>query len=982
MKRYLLFQIALFVFIFSASHSIFAQNTASVSGVVKDASTGEILVGANVYFKGTSIGTTSDENGKYEIRNIPEGTYTFDVTYITFKDYEKEITIKSGDKLKFNIKLEYSGGIDLPDVVVTAQAKGQADAINRQLQAVSITNIVSSDRIQELPDANAAESLGRLPGVSVLRSGGEGSKVVIRGMSPKYNKVMIDGVEVASTGADDRSTNLAMISSYSLDGIEVVKSNTADLDGDFVGGMVNFKLKTAESGFHVDLIGQGSYNQLKSNFKNYLFVASISNRFLNDRLGVFAMINLESRIRSANERNVETWRVTQPGGDLGMPIQLWIAKLDLTDVDRVRKRKGGTLVVDYKLNNGFIAFKNFVSYGEDIVQNYNQRYDVDNKKIDFSTQDRNSDVITINNLLRYDQQFGAFNLGAYLSHSYSESKTPNDLTFYFTQTAASDAMQSIPGYNASLDPDDVMSYANFKEDATLSDQFIRSEDISKQRQYEAALDFEWDFSASKQFSGTIKLGGKYRHKTKSYDINRVYGILNPGSAGGRINDRIVKEFSHFEPYVENQTAPYSYIPYSAYINRDYDHGEFLKGKYGEMGPVANIPLMHQVADFVADSVDPTYIQFYHPDVPESHKDDYHGSEDLYAAYIMATLKITSIIDFIPGVRYEQNNTSYTGPHGNEQAAGINRDQYPYFDTTTIRQNGFFLPMIQMKIKPLSWLQIHLGYTQTLSRPSYNLLVPRRHIDKYTVYLNKYDLVPERSTNYDINISVHENHIGLFSMGFFAKNITDKIFYAPTKRILDHTEYGLEPELEGLNIVTQYNDSNNVKVRGMEVEWQSSFWYLPGALKGLVLNINYTLVFSEAQYPYSWLEVIPGGGWDPDVHIIHDTAYTDRLLDQPNHIWNVSLGYDYKGFSVRISMLYNTDIFSGNSMFWEERSYTADYMRFDLSLKQNLPVKGLQVFLNMNNITGTLDRTYQRSLSYPTYLEHYGMTFDLGMRWRL
>jgi hypothetical protein len=70
------------------------------------------------------------------------------------------------------------------------------------------------------------------------------------------------------------------------------------------------------------------------------------------------------------------------------------------------------------------------------------------------------------------------------------------------------------------------------------------------------------------------------------------------------------------------------------------------------------------------------------------------------------------------------------------------------------------------------------------------------------------------------------------------------------------------------------------------------------------------------------------------------------------------------------------------MFWEERSYTADYMRFDLSLKQDLPVKGLQAFLNMQNITGTIDKTYQRSLSYPTYLQSYGMTFDLGLRWRL
>ena len=54
------------------------------------------------------------------------------------------------------------------------------DAINKQLNAKSLVNIISSDRIQELPDANAAETVARVPGVSIRREGGEGNKVVIQ----------------------------------------------------------------------------------------------------------------------------------------------------------------------------------------------------------------------------------------------------------------------------------------------------------------------------------------------------------------------------------------------------------------------------------------------------------------------------------------------------------------------------------------------------------------------------------------------------------------------------------------------------------------------------------------------------------------------------------------------------------------------------------------------------------------------------------
>ncbi len=90
-------------------------------------------------------------------------------------------------------------------VTVTAQAEGQYQAINEQLNSSSIKNVVSAARIQELPDANAAESVGRLPGVSLIREGGEGSKVVIRGLSPQYNQITIDGIEMASDVASSNN---------------------------------------------------------------------------------------------------------------------------------------------------------------------------------------------------------------------------------------------------------------------------------------------------------------------------------------------------------------------------------------------------------------------------------------------------------------------------------------------------------------------------------------------------------------------------------------------------------------------------------------------------------------------------------------------------------------------------------------------------------------------------------------------------------
>jgi hypothetical protein len=214
--------------------SAFAQQTAAISGIVRDAQTGEPLPGANVLLVGTGMGATTDSGGKYMVRNVPGGSYTISVTYVGYTTATSPLTLREGADVHKDFKLA-AVGVEGQEVVVTAQAAGQNEAINRQLSSMPVMNAVSAARIQELPDANAAESVGRLPGVSLVRTGGEGSQVVIRGLSPQYNQITIDGVELPSdvpsannitsaggalesTGNSigDRSADLSMISSSML----------------------------------------------------------------------------------------------------------------------------------------------------------------------------------------------------------------------------------------------------------------------------------------------------------------------------------------------------------------------------------------------------------------------------------------------------------------------------------------------------------------------------------------------------------------------------------------------------------------------------------------------------------------------------------------------------------------------------------------------------------------------------------------------
>ncbi len=104
-----------------------------------------------------------------------------------------------------------------------------------------------------------------------------------------------------------------------------------------------------------------------------------------------------------------------------------------------------------------------------------------------------------------------------------------------------------------------------------------------------------------------------------------------------------------------------------------------------------------------------------------------------------------------------------------------------------------------------------------------------------------------------------------------------------------------------------------------------------------------------------------------------------MLNQPNDIMNFAIGVDYKGFSSRLSMLYQDNIFKQPDFWMQNRVNSDKYIRWDLSVKQELPWYGVQVFLNLNNITGENDTDINQKNGFPVTIERYGMTGDLGVR---
>ena len=192
---------SLVVFLFCSQAllaSASGSSSGTIEGLVRDSQTGDPLPGANITIVKTSMGASSNVDGKYSIRDVPAGSYTLRATYVGYMEKQVTIQVKEGETLKHDFKL-VSVTVEGEEVVVTAQAQGQKEAINQQLASMPVVNVVSRARIQELPDVNAAESVSRLPGVSLIRTGGEGSKVVIRGLSPSTTRSPLKGSSSQAT---------------------------------------------------------------------------------------------------------------------------------------------------------------------------------------------------------------------------------------------------------------------------------------------------------------------------------------------------------------------------------------------------------------------------------------------------------------------------------------------------------------------------------------------------------------------------------------------------------------------------------------------------------------------------------------------------------------------------------------------------------------------------------------------------------------
>src|SRR5712671_7292733 len=340
------------------------ERKGGISGHVTDVNH-DALVGGRVEVQPNGYVVTTDAEGAFTISDLVPGKYTLTVSYIGFKPFSKDVTVASGVTTADAV-LEIET-VNEQVIVPGERERGEIEAINREMNADNIVQVLPAEVITSLPNTNIADAVGRLPSVSLERDEGEGKYVQIRGTEPRLSNVTIDGVHVPSPEGV-RNVKLDAIPADLVDSVEINKTLSANQEGDAIGGSVNLVTKKATDQPYVTLLGMGGYTPVAGGRRLDQFTGTIGKRFGREkRFGIMVGGSYDWNGRGYDD--VEPAPTTVAiGADPAVPV---FVGEDMREYWYDRTRFGFATSTDYKLSAGaFLYLRGFFSQFKDIGQDW------------------------------------------------------------------------------------------------------------------------------------------------------------------------------------------------------------------------------------------------------------------------------------------------------------------------------------------------------------------------------------------------------------------------------------------------------------------------------------------------------------------------------------------------------------------------------------------------------------------------------------
>jgi TonB-dependent receptor len=904
----------------SAAHG--QSSKGSIRGHVTD-QTNSVLQGARVTIDPNAQTTITDANGDFSILGLAPGTYTVSVSYLGFNTYTQKVDVSVGAPATLAAALQVANAKQ--EVTVYAgRESGEVEALNREMTADNILQVMPSEVINSLPNTNIADAVGRMPSVSLERDEGEGKYIQIRGTEPRLSNVTVDGIHLPSP-ENVRNVKLDVIPADLVESIEVSKTLSANQDGDAIGGSVNLVTRSATDQPYISAMGLFGHNPIAGGRGSDQYELTAGQRFgQHKQFGALFGTSFDW-----NGRGINDIEPVQGANDAG--TYLGPTGMDIRDYlyDRKRFGFGGTL--DYKLGEMSSVylrgiFARFRDSGEDWIYS---------PSVDTSTLTANGTgpgSVSFTNVYRRPvQQLFSAQQGARIERG---------ANLFIYNIALSQAGQK-GGYN----------YADFSNSATIpftintadpfTPHFNTPYNLYDPTQYALSdIYLENDHTFERDVVGDISFAHRYSTSSGSR-----FGAIEVGM---KVSDANKNQFFFDQGYNYNGTATMADLQ-GSFTDPNYYLGRYTYGPVTQFSKALNL-FAQNPGQFSAYSTTSS-------DVPN----DYNVGERIYAGYVMNTITI-SHFRLQTGVRIEATRDDVLG---NNYDVGTGATSVLSTSNTYVN----VLPSVQLSYNFNGSTALRFGYGIGISRPNFGDLAPYRIVDATSspasITLGTPGLKPTHAQNFDLVIEKYLQPVGILQLGGFYKELADPIFFAASSQTISGTAYQVLQQVNG----------PSAKIGGIEASWQQQLRFLPGALNGMGVRANYSYTTSTVSFPAGF------NGGRTDHPLLNRNAPNNWNFDATYDKYNFSarMGLTHNDANI---WAYNYSSGATGGMKGPNGDlYLYPHTQVDAELNYVIPHgKGFRVVASVLNLNNEVFGFYQGSEQYPIQREYYKPTYAFGLRW--
>lgn len=288
--------ILLFLLISSVT---FSQSKGTIIGIVLDKEVNNSpLPFANVFIKGTTIGTTTEFEGNY-ILQVKPGTYTLIFSFIGYETIEvPNVMVKENETITINKTLSASKGVSLNEIQITGSTKKESEKalLTQQKKATIIKESIGAERLSKTGVSNAASATSKISGVTKNEGSGD---IFIRGLGDRYLTTAMNGLPIPSDDVEKKNINLNLFSTDIIQNVGISKTYAAENYADQASGNVNITTKEYNNGKFTFEVSSGTntnlfQNDIFNNFKATQNISDLSFGFYKKKYALVDAITLQS----------------------------------------------------------------------------------------------------------------------------------------------------------------------------------------------------------------------------------------------------------------------------------------------------------------------------------------------------------------------------------------------------------------------------------------------------------------------------------------------------------------------------------------------------------------------------------------------------------------------------------------------------------------------------------------------------------------